>query len=124
MRGGDRHLKAPFSVRPAELSGSCDGRIIDLMEWRQRRLGLVWLSIYAIFLVTTPFEHHDLLCELKTPLHCRACTSSPVGSDPVRPTSPGASTLIDLGVAVPLEVATHGIVLPPRSTGRSPPASL
>jgi hypothetical protein len=100
------------------------GRNIDPMELRKRRLAFVWLAVYAIFLAAIPFEHHDLLCELKTPLHCRACTSSVVGSDPVRPTSVGPSTLTDLGIALTLEVATHGIVLPERSTGRSPPASI
>jgi hypothetical protein len=83
---------------------------------------LVWLAIYTVFLAATPFEHHDLLCELKTPLHCRACTSSLVGSDPAPSTGSGAAELIDLGLAPSVPRSTQGIVLPPRSTGRSPPA--
>ena len=29
-----------------------------------RRLALVGMAIYALFLVASPFEHHDLSCEL------------------------------------------------------------
>jgi hypothetical protein len=92
------------------------------MESRQRSLIVFWLAAYAVFLTASPFAHHDLLCELKTPLHCRACTSSVVGSDPARPAAVSRSTLIDLGAAVTVDVATHGTALPARSTGRSPPA--
>ena len=87
-----------------------------------RRLALVGMAIYAVFLVASPFEHHDLLCELKTPLHCTACTSSVVGSDPARSAIVGAWSLRDLGFAVAVEFSTHGILLPVRTPGRSPPA--
>jgi hypothetical protein len=86
-----------------------------------RRIALVWLAVYAIFLAASPFEHHDLLCELKTPRHCTACTSSVVGSDPARSAIVGSWTLTDLGLALAVELTTHGILLPPRSSGRSPP---
>lgn len=81
------------------------------------------LAAYAIFLAAAPLEHHDLLCELKTPRHCTACTSSVVGSDPARSAIVGSWTLTDLGVAVTVELTTHGILLPVCSPGRSPPAS-
>jgi hypothetical protein len=88
---------------------------------RARRLVFVWLAVYAIFLAATPFEHHDLLCELKTPLHCTACTSSVVGAPSVRLAPLGASSLVDLGVAFTAEPTTHAVVLADSSTGRSPP---
>jgi hypothetical protein len=88
---------------------------------RRWRIGLVWLAAYVLFLVVTPFEHHDLLCELKTPFHCTACTSTVVGSDPARSAVVGAWTLTDLGSAVARTVAPSGILLPFRSSGRSPP---
>jgi hypothetical protein len=90
----------------------------------RQRLALVWLAAYVLFLVVTPFEHHDLLCELKTPFHCTACTSSVVGSDPARSAVVGSWTLTDLGSAVALDVTTFRILLPPRSSGRSPPPAV
>ena len=89
---------------------------------RQQRLAVIWLTVYAILLAATPFEHHDLLCELKTPLHCTACASSVVGSDPARSAIAGSWTLKDLGLAVAVEFTSHGILLPVRTPGRSPPA--
>ena len=80
------------------------------------------MAVYAVFLAATPFEHHDLLCELKTPLHCTACTSSVLGPDPARTALVGAWTLTEIGLAVPVESTTHEILLSVRSTGRSPPA--
>jgi hypothetical protein len=91
---------------------------------RRRRLALVWLAVYAIFLAASPFEHHDLLCELKTPRHCTACTSSVVGSDPARSAMVGSWTLTDLGLAFATDFTTHGISVPVRSPGRSPPVSV
>jgi hypothetical protein len=89
---------------------------------RRQRLAFVWLAVYAIFLAATPFEHHDLLCELKTPRHCTACTSSVVGSDPARSAIVGSWTLTDAGFAAAVEFTTHGILLSVRTPGRSPPA--
>jgi hypothetical protein len=89
---------------------------------QRRRLAILWLAVYAVFLAATPFAHHDLLCELKTPLHCTACASSVVGSDPARSALVGSWTLTDFGFALTLELTTHGILLPVRSLGRSPPA--
>jgi len=91
-------------------------------NFRRRRLAFLWLAVYAIFLAATPFEHHDLLCELKTPLHCTACASSVVGSDPARSAIVGSWTLTDVGLAFAVEFTTRGILLPVRTPGRSPPA--
>jgi len=83
----------------------------------------VGVAIYAVFLVTAPFEHHDLLCHLKPPTHCTACTSSLVSADPHTPIVVGASDLADAGRALAVDVATCGFLLTVSSTGRSPPAS-
>ena len=105
------------------------GRIIELMSRRSRdrhsqRLALVGLAIYALFLVASPFEHHDLLCHLKTPQHCTSCTSSQLGSDPHTPLILGAGHLADAGCAVSLQILAEGTILAVRSPGRSPPAVL
>ena len=81
------------------------------------------LAIYAIFLIAVPFAHHDLICELKTPGHCTACTSSVVGADPSQPAMLGTWTLTDVGRALSIQVASSGALLPVKTTGRSPPAS-
>jgi hypothetical protein len=89
-----------------------------------RILAFVGLAIYAAFLVASPFEHHDLLCELKTPQHCTSCTSSQLGSDPNTPVVPGVSHLADAGRAVSFQPLPDGTLLAVRSNGRSPPAAL
>jgi hypothetical protein len=71
--------------------------------------------------VATPFEHHDLLCELKTPRHCTACTSSVIGSDPAESAVVASWKLTDVGRAAAVEFATDGILLQVRTPGRSPP---
>ena len=87
-----------------------------------RFLAYVGGAIYALFLITAPFQHHDILCHLKTPLHCTSCTSSLVGSDPHTLAIFGAWNLADAGRAVPFQLLAAGVLLPVRSTGRSPPS--
>jgi hypothetical protein len=82
------------------------------------------MAIYAVFLVASPFEHHDLSCELKTPQHCTSCTSTQLGSDTQIVLAPGAAQLADAGRTVPLVLLDEGTLLAVRSTGRSPPATL
>jgi hypothetical protein len=79
-------------------------------------------ALYAFFLMTASFEHHDITCELKTPQHCTSCNSSLVGSDPEAPVLLGAWSLADAGRAGTLQVIANGVLLPVRSTGRSPPS--
>ena len=93
-------------------------------DLHSRRLALVGLAIYAVFLVASPFEHHDLLWHLKTPQHCTSCSSSQLGSDPHTPLIPGAWHLADAGRAVSFQLLAEGTLLAVRSTGRSPPAVL
>ena len=82
------------------------------------------MAIYTVFLISSPFEHHDLSCELKTPQHCTSCTSTQLGSDTHLVLSPGAAQLSDAGRATSLVLLDEGTLLIVRSTGRSPPASL
>jgi hypothetical protein len=79
-------------------------------------------AFYALFLLTTPFLHHDLACEMKTPQHCTACASSVLGADPNPPIAPGESNLEDAGRLVAEQVLVNDLLLTVRSTGRSPPA--
>jgi hypothetical protein len=85
---------------------------------------MIWVAFYALFLAAAPLEHHDLLCDLKTPQHCTSCTASVVGSDPAALAVVGNWMLTDLGGAVAVPVTAHGILLSVRSGGRSPPAFL
>jgi hypothetical protein len=80
------------------------------------------MAIYAVFLVASPFEHHDLLCELRTPQHCTSCTSAQLGSDTPVALTPGAAQLADAGRAASFVVLDEGTRLVVRSSGRSPPA--
>ena len=89
-----------------------------------RRMALVGMAIYALFLIASPFEHHDLQCELKTPQHCTSCTSTQLGSDPQILLNPGVWHLADAGRAVSVQHLAEDTLLAVRSTGRSPPAAL
>jgi hypothetical protein len=92
---------------------------------RNRRPGafaFVGVAMYAFFLITAQFEHHDLLCELRTPQHCTSCTSSVVGSDPHTTAVVGAWHLADAGRVVSVQLIADGALLSVRTTGRSPPA--
>ena len=89
-----------------------------------RRLALVGVAIYALFVIASPFEHHDLLCELKTPQHCTSCSSTQLGSDPQILLNPGVWQLADAGRAVAVLHLAEDTLLVVCSTGRSPPATL
>jgi hypothetical protein len=78
--------------------------------------------IYAVFLAAAPFEHHDLVCHLKTPQHCMSCAGSQLGSDPHTPIIPGLGHLDDAGSAASFQPLVEDTLLAVRSTGRSPPA--
>jgi len=93
-----------------------------LRDRRSRVLNLVGMAIYALFLLTTPFEHHDLVCHLKTPQHCMSCSASLVGSDPHRPAVVGAGHLNDVGSAIEVLPLAESTMFAARSSGRSPPA--
>ncbi len=82
---------------------------------------MIGAAIYVFFLVTAQFEHHDILCHLKNPQHCTACTSSQLGSDPQALTVPATSHLADLGRAITVHLIADGTLRSFSSTGRSPP---
>ena len=83
----------------------------------------MWLgtALYALFLVTSQFEHHDLICHLKNPQHCTSCVSSQLGSDPQSLTTPAVARLSDAGQTHSLPVTADDALLIVRSPGRSPP---
>ena len=93
-----------------------------LIAPRRHALTRIGVALYALFLVTAPFEHHDLACHLKNPLHCTSCTSSVLGSGPQEPAEVGTDRLADAGCALAFHAAGNGVLLAVRSTGRSPPA--
>jgi hypothetical protein len=86
-----------------------------------RRSVMVAATLYAVFLLCAPFEHHDLSCELKTPQHCTACASSVLSSNPDLPSVAGIWHLAFAGSAVPVDIRAESILLGVRTTGRSPP---
>jgi hypothetical protein len=89
-----------------------------------RRLAIAAMAMYALFLIGSPFEHHDLQCELKTPQHCTSCTSSQLSSNPQTVLNPGDWHLADAGRAFAVQLLGEDTLLAVRSTGRSPPAAL
>jgi hypothetical protein len=94
----------------------------SLRDRRWRTRALVGVALYAGFLLVAQFEHHDLVCHLKTPQHCTSCASSLLGSDPHTPAMPGAWRLADAGRASAFLPVLDDTLLAVKSTGRSPPA--
>ena len=91
--------------------------------YASRVLTFVGLTLYAICLVVTPLEHHDIVCHLKTPLHCTACVSSHVGTDPQALQQPGTSTLAEAGQLQVEPPSAERRQVVRRPIGRSPPPS-
>jgi hypothetical protein len=90
---------------------------------RGRPLLTYAVALYAAFLIISPFEHHDLICHLKTPLHCSACTSNQLSPAPHAPAAVGVGQLSDAGCAVVIHQNADGVLLSVSSCGRSPPAA-
>jgi hypothetical protein len=91
---------------------------------RLRRIALLGAVFHALVLAAAPFEHHDLVCHLKTPQHCLSCNTSPVGaSDHAQPVD-SESQLADAGSAIARQAAPNSALLTPRRPGRSPPFSV
>ena len=98
--------------------------LTQLRERRSQAHTIVGVAMYAVFLIVAPFEHHDIVCHLKSPQHCTSCSSSLVSANPDAPAVLGTSDLTDLGGAVPADLLPAGLLLAVRTTGRSPPAHL
>jgi hypothetical protein len=103
-----------------------DRRIIEEMaHWlrvgRSPRLTTVAVALYALCLVVAQFEHHDLLCHLKTPQHCTSCASTQLGTDTAAPVSFGTLRLADVGSAIQVQIHSESVLLARSSSGRSPP---
>src|SRR4051812_9809935 len=91
-------------------------------DGRWRRLAVAAVALYAVFLATAPFEHHDLLCHLKTPQHCTSCASSPLSVHPHTSAALDSIRFADAGGAVVADSLSEGALLSTTFSGRSPPA--
>ena len=93
------------------------------LDHRLQRFALLGVVLHTLLVAAAPFEHHDLICHLKTPQHCTSCTLSPVGSNAATSTTPGAATLRDAGSAAAFDPISESALLAVSNSGRSPPAS-
>jgi hypothetical protein len=96
------------------------GRRSGLRAWR--RFAKVAFALYAVFLVTAQFEHHDLACHLKTPLHCTSCNASPLSSTPRAPVAMHTHRLVEAGRAETFQILSEGALLSTARSGRAPPS--
>ena len=100
--------------------------MIDLMalglDRRIRRFALLGVVLHTLFVTAAPFEHHDLICHLKTPQHCTSCASNPLGSESRICPAPGACRLADAGRIFALDALAEGALLAVSTYGRSPPS--
>jgi hypothetical protein len=79
------------------------------------------IALYSVFLLTAPFEHHDLACHLKTPFHCTSCVSSPLSINSHTPVAPATVRLADAGRAIASDAPIESALLGELFSGRSPP---
>jgi hypothetical protein len=91
------------------------------LDRRLRRVALLGVVLHTLLIAAAPFEHHDLICHLKTPQHCTSCTSSPVGSNAETHATPGAAVLRDAGSASASDPISESALLAATNSGRSPP---
>jgi hypothetical protein len=89
-------------------------------KWRPLTTAAV--TVYAIFLIASPFEHHDLQCHLRTPLHCTSCAGTALGSNLHSIDIAGVWHLADAGSAPPQVVVARAFLLTVQSSGRAPPS--
>jgi hypothetical protein len=82
---------------------------------------MLGVLLHAWVLGAADFEHHDLVCHLKTPQHCTSCALSPIGSEPRTAAAPGGCCLADAGRAQTHDVAAESALLSVPTSGRSPP---
>jgi hypothetical protein len=92
-------------------------------DGRWRRFTVAAVALYAVVLAAAPFEHHDLLCHLKTPQHCTSCAASPLSVNPHTPAGLDTVRFADAGRALVADTLSEGALLVTASSGRSPPAA-
>src|SRR5262245_38210623 len=95
------------------LCSTVPGRIIELMGCfpkgrRWQRWAALAAAMYALVVLASAFEHHDLLCHLRNPEHCTACSAAQLGSDPQTLTAPRAADLADAGRALTQHITAKG----------------
>jgi hypothetical protein len=98
--------------------------MMDFVRGRsQRPRGwiLAGAVVYALLLMANPVLHDDLVCHLKSPTHCSACTASPSASR-VEGTGPILPVLADAGLVEPCAPSVVLAPSAPTLPGRSPPA--
>ena len=99
---------------------------LDVNHSSNRRVGalnLAGIVIYILVLLASPFEHHDLVCHIKTPQHCMSCSASLLGSDPHAQAAVATGQLDDLGRAIAFLYLPESTLVAVRLPGRSPPAA-
>ena len=89
---------------------------------RLRLLSFIGVVVHALFLLGTPFQHHDLICHLKTPQHCTSCTASPAARRSDAPVATGACMMNEAGAPACFEASAESAVVGDRRSGRAPPA--
>jgi hypothetical protein len=84
----------------------------------------LWLGLcfYLFFLAVSPLLHHDLECHVKTPSHCGACMTSPLGLSAAVGAPLSATYLHDAGSVKAVPATAHEITFAVDAPGRSPPA--
>jgi hypothetical protein len=84
----------------------------------------LWLSVavYVLFLVASPWLHHDTECHVKTPSHCGACMASPLGLGAAVAAAVNAFHLPDAGDVKAISVSVHERIFAVDTPGRAPPA--
>jgi hypothetical protein len=86
-------------------------------------VNLIGIAVYMLVLLTSPFEHHDLVCHLKTPQHCMSCSANLVGSDPHAHAAVAPRQFDDLGSAIAPLSLPESTLIAVRLPGRSPPVA-
>src|SRR3954467_8666360 len=86
---------------------------------RLRRGARTAVLVYAFVLALAPFEHHDLLCHLKTPQHCGSCASNPAGLPSPAPAVLDGHQFSDAGRTFATVPTGRDVLLVSSSSGRS-----
>lgn len=93
--------------------------------WRSgvgsRAAAVFILGLYACILLGAPFLHHDLLCHLRSRLHCTSYTSNQFAPRVESGDQLAQWRLPEAGQPGTPRVVPRDTLLTVRTTGRSPP---